>query len=244
MARVLRTVAIDSRSSEVVELLEQASPQSWIHGAQFVTEIQGGSDTATNAVVAKPIADGLYSLSGQKWFCSNLTADYWMVTARLPDAPSDHRGIGLFCVPRLRHGRSNGYQIQRLKDKLGTRALPTAEIQLTNCVGWPVGPLHCGLKNMVATVLTTSRVYNVIASAASVRAACREGSCLYGFSPSVCKTDCGACANRILGMAARAFALVDQWTKALADPTDAMQAQYPMGPRCHQSGQGGGNLGK
>lgn len=176
LMRVLRRHDEDERSRNVLSLLEAASPQGWVHGAQFVTEIQGGSDAAKNAVMAKQEEDA-WTLWGQKWFCSNLTADYWLVTARPQGAPEGGKGVGLFCVPR----DQPGYTVERLKDKLGTRALPTAEIIFRGAKGWPVGPLQRGLATMVSEVLVTSRIHNVLAGAAFVRAAHREATAYASF---------------------------------------------------------------
>ncbi|MBW2494490.1 MAG: hypothetical protein JRE43_07030, partial [Deltaproteobacteria bacterium] len=69
LVRALRRHGDDARSREVLARLEAADTDQWLHGAQFVTEIQGGSDAATNAVRTQPIDDGLWTLNGQKWFC-------------------------------------------------------------------------------------------------------------------------------------------------------------------------------
>jgi len=229
MARVLRAVADDARSREVVERLERATPEDWIHGAQFVTEIQGGSDAATNALRAVPERDGLFALHGQKWFCSNLTADYWLVTARPDGAPAGPRGVALFCVPRERDGGPNGHRVVRLKDKLGTRALPTAEIDFTGARGWPVGALDRGLANMVAIVLTTSRIHNVVAAAAAQRGAVREAVAYAHFREAFGRKIAdhpllGRSLRRVLDRADRAeagaFATVDAWAHAMAHPED------------------------
>ena len=225
MARILRRHGDDARSRAVVEKLEKATPADWIHGAQFVTEIQGGSDAVTNELRAVPLENGLYALSGRKWFCSNATADYWLVTARLDGSPAGHRGVSLFCVPRLRDGRDNGHVLQRLKDKLGTRALPTAEVDFEGATGWPVGPLDAGLKNMVAVVLTTSRVHCVVAAAAAVRRAEREARAYAGFRLAFGKRLeehplIAASLRRLREAADRfsagAFATVDAWVAATA----------------------------
>jgi alkylation response protein AidB-like acyl-CoA dehydrogenase len=236
MLRALRTFSsTDERSRDVIRKLENATPEAWIHGAQFVTEIQGGSDAATNAVVAKPIGDGLYELSGQKWFCSNLTADYWMVTGRTPDGPADHRGVGLFCVPKDWEGAPNGYEIERLKDKLGTRALPTAEIRLTGARGWPVGEVNAGLKNMVSVVLTTSRIHNTIHAAASARRAAREAVAYADFRRAFGRKLgehplLADSLSRIIERANRteagAFATVDVWVDAMANPSEDDRALW------------------
>lgn len=148
------------------------APHAPVHAAQFVTEAQGGSDAATNTVRAEPVGDGSYRLSGNKFFCSNLPAQYWAVTARPVDAPAGPRGVALFMVPRaLPNGEANGFRVERLKDKLGTRALPTAEITLDGAIGWPIGELQSGLSNMVRIVLTTSRYWTGLAGIGLIRAA-------------------------------------------------------------------------
>jgi len=146
------------------------SPGAPVHAAQFVTEVQGGSDAATNAVRAVPQDDGSWLLTGKKWFCSNAWAQYWAVTARPDGAPEGPRGVALFFVPRTLDGRPNGFRLDRLKDKLGTRSLPTAEMTLTGARAWPMGDLQAGLSNMVRVVLTTSRFWNALWSAAALRA--------------------------------------------------------------------------
>ena len=182
LIRALRELGDDERSRRTLERLLANTPESWVHGAQFVTEIQGGSDAATNAVQAVPAADGLYRLHGEKWFCSNCTADYWLVTARPEGAPTGPKGVGLFVVPRLREdGAPNGYSLDRLKDKVGSRALPTAEITLNGAEGWLLGPVDAGLKNTVAIVLVTSRILTTLGATAMLRGASRIAAAYCGF---------------------------------------------------------------
>jgi alkylation response protein AidB-like acyl-CoA dehydrogenase len=174
LIRALRELGDDERSKQTLGRLLNNSVENWVHGAQFVTEIQGGSDAATNAVQAKPVGEGLFLLSGEKWFCSNCTADYWLTTARPGGAPEGGKGVAMFVVPRLREdGTPNGYAIERLKDKLGTRALPTAEITFDGAEAWMLGPPDAGLKNMVAIVLVTSRVLTASGTAGMLRGASR-----------------------------------------------------------------------
>ncbi|HEY3187355.1 MAG TPA: acyl-CoA dehydrogenase family protein, partial [Solirubrobacteraceae bacterium] len=99
-------------------------------GAQFLTEIQGGSDVGANRVEAVRDGDGRWRISGEKWFCSVADADQFVVTARPRGAPPGTAGIGCFLVPRrLPTGANNRFLLRRLKDKLGTRALATGEIE-------------------------------------------------------------------------------------------------------------------
>ncbi|MCP4868396.1 MAG: hypothetical protein GY898_06735 [Proteobacteria bacterium] len=182
LVRSLQNLDGPPRNAEILDHILTQAPGGPVHGAQFVTEIQGGSDAATNSVEAIPQGDGSYRLYGNKFFCSNLWAQYWAVTARPEGAPAGPRGVAMFVVPRTSEdGANSGWRIERLKDKLGTRALPTGEITLDGAQGWPVGELNQGLSNMVAIVLTTSRFWNVIAAAAEVRAAERIGHAYANF---------------------------------------------------------------
>ena len=134
-------------------------------GAQFLTERHGGSDVGANRVEA--VADGPdWHLHGEKWFCSVADADQFLVTARPRGAAEGTHGIGCFLVPR----EGGGFRIRRLKDKLGTRALATGEIDFEGAVGFPIGPLEDGFKTAVG-VLNTSRWLNALGSAGIMRRA-------------------------------------------------------------------------
>ncbi len=232
LARILRLRGRDGRSQKALEEIESSTPERFVHGAQFVTEIQGGSDAGTNALVARPAQDGLFELSGTKWFCSNPTADYWLVTGRVPGAPAGVRGVSLFCVPRQWNRRANGYRFLRLKDKLGTRALPTAEIAFEGARGWPVGPLEKGLRDMVAVVLVTSRIHCVLAAAAMTRAATREARAYAAFRSAFGRRLeehplLAASLEELEEQAdlaeAGAFGTVDAWLTAAEKPDDEAQ---------------------
>mgnify|MGYP006286683277 FL=1 len=149
-----------------------------LHAAQFVTEIQGGSDVGLNACVARPDEDrpGRWRISGEKWFCSVADAGLFVLTARVDGAPPGTRGLGLFLVPRTIDGQPNGFTLRRLKDKLGTRSLPTGEIELSDALAEPIGPLEDGFRNLVGIVLDTSRVHNGLAACGIMRRAWVEAS--------------------------------------------------------------------
>jgi acyl-CoA dehydrogenase len=133
------------------------------HAAQFLTEVQGGSDVGANVVRATPVEDqpGVWRISGEKWFCSNINAHQFLMTARPDGAPEGTRGLGLFLVPRRRdHGEVNGFRIRRLKNKIGTRTMASAEVDFEGALAYQVGALDEGFKNMVELVLNTSRFLN------------------------------------------------------------------------------------
>lgn len=147
--------------------------ESRLHAAQFVTEIQGGSDVGANEVKAlpDPQAPNSFRLEGEKWFCSVADAGLFVVSARPPGAPPGTKGLGLFLVPRMVDGRPNGFRLRRLKWKLGTRSLATGEIEFSGAWAEPIGPLDRGFRNLVGIVLDTSRVHNTVAAAAFLRTA-------------------------------------------------------------------------
>ncbi len=181
MVRALDALDGGPAAQAAVEHIRTQAPGGPVHGAQFVTEAQGGSDAGTNTTTASPQPDGSWRLSGHKWFCSNLWAQYWLVTARPEGARQGSRGLGLFLVPRVHEGEANAWRIERLKDKLGTRSLPTAEIRLEGSVAWALGPLDQGVSNMVGVVLTTSRFWCAICAAGMVRSAERIARAYAGF---------------------------------------------------------------
>ncbi|MFV1998404.1 MAG: acyl-CoA dehydrogenase family protein [Acidiferrobacterales bacterium] len=147
-----------------------------LHGAQFVTEVQGGSDVAANSCVAAPETThkGRYRITGEKWFCSVVDAGLFVLAARPEGAPQGTKGLALFLVPRTVDGEVNDFTIRRLKYKLGTRSMASAEVDFNGALAEPVGPLDNGFKNLVGIVLDTSRVQNAVAACGLMRRACIE----------------------------------------------------------------------
>ncbi|MEZ0312287.1 MAG: acyl-CoA dehydrogenase family protein [Myxococcota bacterium] len=144
------------------------------HGAQFLTEVQGGSDVGANAVRAVPDSSGVapYRIHGEKWFCSNCTADLILMTARPEGAPEGTKGLGLFLVPRrLPDGTLNHYALRRLKEKLGTRSMASAEIDFQGAYAWNVGEVSQGFNTVMTWVINTSRVVNAFGCAGIARRA-------------------------------------------------------------------------
>jgi alkylation response protein AidB-like acyl-CoA dehydrogenase len=126
-------------------------------------------------VEAVPDGDA-WRLHGQKFFCSVAHADYAAVTAK----PRGSETVALFVMPLWRPGAEgrerNGLTVDRLKWKMGTSELPTAELTLDGALAWPLGPLERGLRNVVGIVLTLSRLTVGLASAASMTRAVREAA--------------------------------------------------------------------
>jgi alkylation response protein AidB-like acyl-CoA dehydrogenase len=140
-------------------------------GAQFLTEVQGGSDVGANRVEAVPDGDR-WRIHGEKWFCSVADADQFLVTARPRGGPDGTRGIGCFLVPR----DGGGFTIRRLKDKLGTRALATGELEFHGASAYAIGAPEDGFRIAAGVVLNTSRWLNAAGSAGLMRRAFLEAS--------------------------------------------------------------------
>jgi len=158
---------------------------AWTSG-QWMTERPGGSDVSRTETVATyapyptsssaPLACkaedtplGPWSISGFKFFSSATDANMTILLARTtPD-----KGLSAFFAPTRRaapdpttpgnDSELNGVRIQRLKDKLGTRPVPTAELELHGLRAWLLGQEGRGVHEL-ATVLTITRVHSAIAS--------------------------------------------------------------------------------
>jgi putative acyl-CoA dehydrogenase len=136
-----------------------------------MTEKQGGSDVRANTTTARPTgSDGLWLLTGHKWFCSAPMSDAFLVLAQAP------AGLSCFLVPRvLPDGSRNDFHLQRLKDKLGNRANASAEVELDGATGWLVGEAGRGLTAILEMVNHT-RLDCVVGSAALMRQAVAQAT--------------------------------------------------------------------
>jgi putative acyl-CoA dehydrogenase len=128
-----------------------------------MTEKQGGSDVRANTTHAEPAGDGLYEITGHKWFCSYPPCDVFLVLAQAPG------GLSCFLV----EGSHPGFQIQRLKDKLGTRSLPSSEVEFHRLPGRIVGEEGRGVPTIIEMVNHT-RLDCLLGSAAGMRRALAE----------------------------------------------------------------------
>jgi alkylation response protein AidB-like acyl-CoA dehydrogenase len=161
VATVLKNYPDDARFAEAASRLLSTDPDvAWSSG-QWMTEIEGGSDVSNTATIARTSQQG-YTLHGTKFFTSATTADCSLTLARVEGAEPGSRGLTMFYVePWNADGSLNGVEIRRLKDKLGTRAMPTAELVLDGVPAWKVGDEGRGVK-AITGVLNVARYYNSI----------------------------------------------------------------------------------
>src|SRR5262245_29007628 len=172
--KTLQGVGSDELKEKFIAGLLDPDYDRRLHGAQFLTEVQGGSDVGANAVTARPLDEkhNKWLINGEKWFCSNVTADLALITARPVGAPEGTRGLGLFLLPqRLDDCLPNGIFIRRLKDKLGTRSLATAEVDFHDAIAYQIGEPGRGFAHAMEFVINTSRLCNAVGTAAAARRA-------------------------------------------------------------------------
>ncbi|MDO1530389.1 acyl-CoA dehydrogenase family protein [Fulvimonas sp. R45] len=139
----------------------------WLSG-QWMTETHGGSDVGHTETVARRDVDGQWRLYGRKWFSSAVVGEAALALAR-PEGADDGAGaLALFYVETMDGTeRKPELAIDRLKDKLGTHELPTAEIHLDGLPAWPLGELAHGVRQ-VAPMLNVTRSWNAVCAVASM----------------------------------------------------------------------------
>ncbi|MBL4659971.1 MAG: acyl-CoA dehydrogenase family protein [Alcanivoracaceae bacterium] len=162
--RVLKKVADFPDKAQLLKKLTTQSFTENFTGAQFITEVQGGSDVSINTCIAEQSQDGCWLISGEKWFCSNANADLILMTARFNSEESSTKGLGLFLLKRVKDdGQPNHISIRRLKEKLGTRAMASAEMDFQKAEAISMGKPENGFKLLMQNVLHLSRIYNSFA---------------------------------------------------------------------------------
>ena len=139
-------------------------------GATWMTEAGGGSDLGTFVeTIADQVGDH-WLLNGEKYFASNAGAELAVVAARRRGAAPSVHGLSLFLLPRYRQDGSLNYFIRRLKDKIGTRSVPTGEVELRDSQAYLLGKAEQGVYLILET-LNISRVANSIGSVALMQRA-------------------------------------------------------------------------
>ncbi len=149
-------------------LLARDATHLWLSG-QWMTETAGGSDVGHTGTIARRDADGRWRLHGRKWFTSAVVGEMALTLARPEGAGDGADALALFYVETCdANGAWNGIRIDRLKDKLGTRELPTAEIHLEGALAQPVGELAHGVR-AIAPMLNVTRTWNAVCAVATMR---------------------------------------------------------------------------
>lgn len=171
-ARFLEVHGDSDTARSAFEHLTTRDPERFWTSGQWMTERTGGSDVSNTSTVARcDESSGSYRLYGTKWFTSATTSQMAMALARIDGAPKGGRGLSVFLIElRGENGALQGIRVNRLKDKLGTRALPTAELTLDGTPATLVGGEGDGVRK-IAALFNVTRVYNAVAAISGMRRA-------------------------------------------------------------------------
>uniref|UniRef100_A0A1I7ZLQ5 Acyl-CoA dehydrogenase family member 11-like n=1 Tax=Steinernema glaseri TaxID=37863 RepID=A0A1I7ZLQ5_9BILA len=177
-AKTLKELGLISKSEEAQEaynrLTSRDTSKAWTSG-QWMTEKRGGSDVGGGCdTYATQVKGNDYRLNGYKWFSSAIDADMALTLARPIDAEGNvtqgSHGLSLFYLnirdPETK--KLNGIQMLRLKNKLGTKQLPTAELLLDGTKATKLSDDGRGVA-CIANMLNITRIHNAVASVAGMR---------------------------------------------------------------------------
>lgn len=171
-AKLIELYGDDELKKKAFAHLTSSNAKDFWTSGQWMTEKSGGSDVSNTETIAKYI-EGEWRLFGTKWFTSAITSEMAMALARIEDEKGEtkegSRGLSLFYVEiRNEDGYLNNIEVLRLKDKLGTKALPTAELRLVGTKAKLVGTAGDGVKQ-IASMFNVTRLYNSVTSIAAFR---------------------------------------------------------------------------
>lgn len=193
-----------------------------------MTEKQAGTDVRAIRSTAERVGEGVFRLSGHKWFMSAPMSDAFVMLAQTRD------GIGCFLVPRLlEDGSANGLRFQRLKDKIGNRSNASSEVEFSDAFGYLLGEPGGGIRTILDMV-TLTRLDCSLASAGIMRASLAEavhncrGRNVFGKNLIDQPLMTRVLADMALDVAAAtavAYRLAEAFDKAGTSPADAAYAR-------------------
>jgi putative acyl-CoA dehydrogenase len=159
-ARVLEQHADDDLKRKAFTRLTSRDPKRFWTSGQWMTERTGGSDVSSTSTEARWV-EGEYRLYGTKWFTSATTSQMALALAKTEH--SDKLSL-YYLETRDEKGLLNQIEIHRLKDKLGTRAMPTAELSLRGTPAQLLGAKGEGVKTVATGFLsnTVEQVRNAL----------------------------------------------------------------------------------
>jgi putative acyl-CoA dehydrogenase len=167
-ARAIELYGDEELKANAFKHLTSRDPKTFWTSGQWMTEKTGGSDVSETSTVAKRSGHE-WTLHGTKWFTSATTSQMAMLLARPEGAEAGSRGLSLFYTElRDKNAALKNIEILRLKDKLGTDALPTAELQLVGTPARLVGGEGNGVRK-ISSLFNITRVYNSVCSVGHLR---------------------------------------------------------------------------
>jgi len=163
-ARLLELCASPQLKERAFRRLPSRAPDLFWTSGQWMTERSGGSDVSGTETVATPDGDQ-YTLRGTKWFTSATTSEMAITLARIED---DSKLSAFYLETQPDDGSRNGIEVHRLKDKLGTRALPTAELSMHGSKAVLLGERGRGVPT-IAKLINVTRLYNAVCAVSGMR---------------------------------------------------------------------------
>ncbi|KAF8558238.1 acyl-CoA dehydrogenase NM domain-like protein [Imleria badia] len=184
-ARVLELIGTPEMKTTLFPRLISRDPSFAFTSGQWMTERPGGSDVSLTETIAVPTESSgdqmwpAYQLDGFKWFSSATDSNVSVALARTGDIKDGSRSLSLFLVPLrtplipqpgepIPSSISNGIYTHRLKNKIGTHMIPTAELSLKATTAYLLGSLNHGVKNII-TVLYITRIHSAISGTGHLR---------------------------------------------------------------------------
>lgn len=169
-AKLIETYGDEKLKKTFNEHLMSRDKKSFWTSGQWMTERTGGSDVSGTSTIAKT-ENGVHKLHGTKWFTSATTSQMAFTLAYPDGVEKNSRSLSLFYLETgADKGSLNNIEVLRLKDKLGTRAMPTAELKLVGTPAQLVGGEGNGVKK-ISTLFNVTRIYNSVCSVAQMRRA-------------------------------------------------------------------------
>jgi acyl-CoA dehydrogenase len=177
VARIVERFAPDDLKETFLPRLTTMDYDELWDGSMFMTERSGGSDLSGTETIA--IKNGqMWILEGEKWFCSNIDGKAILTLARPEGAGTGTKGLGLYLVPAfLEDGSRNPIKMRRIKDKLGTRSVPTGEVIFDRTYAYEVAGPGSGINQMMDMV-NVSRL-GVALMGAGIARRCTAEAALY-----------------------------------------------------------------
>jgi alkylation response protein AidB-like acyl-CoA dehydrogenase len=136
-----------------------------------MTELLGGSDVrGSTQTLATQIEGNKYCLHGLKWFTSAIDANITFTLAKIKhkDKTIDNAPTLFFLKLRNQDGTLNNINVIRLKDKMGTKQLPTAELELQGTVAEIASPPKKGI-TLIMNLANITRLHNITFSVGYMR---------------------------------------------------------------------------
>ncbi len=177
MARVIASVG----TPEQVETWARPMVERRWGATMILTEPDAGSDVGAGTSKAIHVEGDKYHLEGVKRFITSGENDYFeniihLVLARREGGEPGTKGLSMFIVPKYHVnedgtiGERNGIYATNLEDKMGIRGSTTCEMSMgldEPCIGYLVGDVHEGIKQMFL-VIEDARMLIGVKSAATL----------------------------------------------------------------------------